>query len=104
MEVPDTVTQAIAFLKNEGYEADFNFVDGALCNHDSSVRCDPNEVVVERLFRFEGDSDPGDEMIVFGVVDPTTGVRGVVASAYGPAADPEVLDHLIGIASRRRGP
>ena len=58
------------------------------------------EADVQRMFRFEGESDPGDEMVVFGLVDPGTGAKGTLASAFGPAADPETLDHLVYLAAK----
>jgi len=39
-------------------------------------------------------------MVVFGLRDPISGRRGVLASAFGSAADPELLDHLYGMSSR----
>ena len=56
--------------------------------------CPIDQAVVERFYRFEGPSDPGDQMIVFGVRDPVTGLRGSLAAAYGPAADPGLYDNL----------
>lgn len=90
----------MALLRSEGYETEFRLVDGELhCDvHDAS--CPATEAVVEQLFRFEGMSDPGDEMIVFGLLDPISGRRGVLASGFGPSADPELLDHLTGLATR----
>ena len=52
------------------------------------------------MYRFEGPSDPGDEMIVFGLHDPATGIRGTLASAFGPSADPALADHLTDLARR----
>lgn len=100
VDAPDTVTEAIAFLHDAGYDLDLQLVDGNLVHDSACVTCRTEDAVVERLFRFEGPSDPGDEMIVLGVRDPHTGRRGVVASAYGPAADPEIIEHLHGLASR----
>lgn len=100
MDSPETVVEALALLQHEGYDLEYQLVDGRLrCDaHDRA--CPTGEAVVERLFRFEGPSDPGDEMIVFGLLDPISGRRGVLASGFGPSADPEVLDHLTGLASR----
>lgn len=103
MDSPDTVTEALALLRDQGYEAEFSLVDGHLTARGESD-CSVGTAEVERLFRFEGDSDPGDEMVVFGLRDPATGVRGRLASGFGPAADPDLLDHLVGLASRHRGP
>lgn len=49
------------------------------------------QLVIGQIFRFEGPTDPGDEAIVLGVSCPTCGAKGIVVSAYGPDADPELL-------------
>ena len=103
MNEPETVVDALRLLRADGYEIEFQLVDGHLvCNADDRS-CPASDAVVERLFRFEGPSDPGDEMVVFGLRDPESGRRGVLASAFGPAADPELLDHLVGLSQRFRG-
>ena len=100
MDAPETVVDAVRLLKEQGYDIEFQLVDGHLeCDADDR-RCPTGDAVVEQLFRFEGPSDPGDEMVVLGLRDPGTGRRGVLASGFGPAADPEVLDHLTGLATR----
>ncbi|MEO6989120.1 MAG: phosphoribosylpyrophosphate synthetase [Aquihabitans sp.] len=101
MYSPDTVTEALVYLRGEGYTADFSLADGHLtCG--GTVLCSVVEADVDRLFRFEGDSDPGDEMVVFALVDLASGTKGTLASAFGPAADPELLDHLVGLHTRSR--
>ena len=100
MDAPDTVTEALAMLDREGYDVDFQFVDGEITWEGRQQRCAVDDVVVEQVMRFEGPSDPGDEMIVFGLRDPSTGARGRLASAFGSAADPELVEHLAGLASR----
>ena len=104
MESPDTVTDAVRLLRADGYDADVELVDGHLRWGPAGVLCPVEVAEVDRLYRFEGDSDPGDEMVVFAVRDPATGLRGVLASAFGSAADPEVLDQLVGLSQRHRGP
>ena len=42
-------------------------------------------------------------MIVLGLRDPATGQLGVLASAFGLAADPEVIEHITGLATRFPG-
>ena len=101
MYSPDTVTEALVYLRGEGYTVEFSLADGHL-TCDSTMHCPVTEANVDRLFRFEGDSDPGDEMVVFALRDPATGVKGTLASGFGSAADPELLDHLIGLQTRAR--
>lgn len=100
MDAPETVVDALDLLRSQGYDTEFQLVDGCLRADGAELQCPTEDAVVERLFRFEGPSDPGDEMVVFGLRDPSSGVRGVLASGFGPSADPEVLDHLTGLASR----
>lgn len=96
---PDTVTEALALLRSEGYEADFELFDGHL-RAEGCALCTVDDVIVERRYRFEGDSDPGDEMVVFGLRDPATGTRGTFASAFGLNADPALADHLSDLSNR----
>lgn len=103
MDAPETVVDALRLLKADGYEIEFQLVDGQLqCDVDDRS-CPAVDAIVEKLYRFEGPSDPGDEMVVFGLRDPISDRRGVLATGYGPAADPELLDHVKGLASRFPG-
>lgn len=89
MDSPGTVTEAMHLLEAEGYRADFQVAPseagGPHRAHDASG------LVVRRTYRFEGETDPGDEAIVLGVECTTCGTLGIVVSAYGPDADPELL-------------
>ncbi|MEJ7584961.1 MAG: hypothetical protein WKF43_12990 [Acidimicrobiales bacterium] len=98
---PDTVTEATQMLEREGYDACVYLLDdGSLRFAGTEPTCPIDQAVVERMFRFEGDSDPGDEMVVFGLHYPAHDVRGTLVSAFGLAADPEALKHLTYIASK----
>lgn len=100
---PDTVTEALVRLISEGYTADYQLHDGVLRTGEpggAAQRCAVANAVVERMYRFEGSSDPGDEMVVFGIRNPDTDVRGTLVSAFGSAADPELLDQLTYLATK----
>jgi hypothetical protein len=97
--VPDTVTEAVELLRSQGYTADFELIDGTL-RAQPDVRCTVDVAEVEQLYRFEGPSDPGDEMIVFGLRDPATNTRGTLAAAFGHSADPELAHHLTHLRQR----
>lgn len=86
---PNTVTEAVNLLADEGYSANLGLRDESL-----HAEHDPNRFVIERIFRFEGDSDPADEAIVLGVFCPECDARGTVVSAYGHGADPVLLARL----------
>lgn len=103
MDAPDTVVDAIAHLRGQGYETEYQLEAGELRGRDGDQLCHVDEAVVEKVYRFEGPSDPGDEMVVFALRDPATGRRGYLASGFGAAADPEVLEHVTGLAARFEG-
>jgi hypothetical protein len=98
---PDTVTEAIAFLEAEGYSEEFDLDTRTLmcpaCGQASSLA----GAHVDHMFRFEGDSDPADEMIVLGLSCPACRRRGILVSAYGPAADREHAEALRTLAANR---
>ena len=84
---PETVTEALGFLAERGYGDAFELAVDGLGPAGSEQRHASATAQVDYEFRFEGESDPGDEMIVLGV---TCGgaARGSIVSAYGPSADP----------------
>ena len=64
MDAPDTVTEATRMLEAEGYTATVTLLDGGVLRFSGvDTPCGLDEAVVERMYRFEGDSDPGDEMV-----------------------------------------
>jgi hypothetical protein len=91
VDAAETVTDAISQLEGLGYRSDFSFADGTVQCRACSGSHDPTRIVVRHTFRFEGDTDPGDEAIVLGVECPACGVKGIVVSAYGPDASPEFV-------------
>jgi hypothetical protein len=98
----DTVTEAVAFLEGAGYTDELRLDSGDLaCNHpehDHSLAT----AIVDHEFRFEGESDPGDEMIVLGISSANGDTKGVLISAFGPSADPEHAEALVTLSHQRR--
>jgi hypothetical protein len=84
-----TVTEAIHELQAEGYTGNwFAAAGGRLVCGECGAEFDPADVTVDHVLRFEGQSDPDDEMIVFAVQGPC-GDRGIYSAAYGPYQSPE---------------
>jgi hypothetical protein len=69
---PSTVTEALNALREAGYTVDYQLVDGSLRADGGNAPCPIGQAVVERFYRFEGPSDPGDQMIVYALRDPNT--------------------------------
>ncbi|WP_210521585.1 cupin domain-containing protein [Hymenobacter terricola] len=78
-----TVSEVLAHLKKDGYTADFNLTDTCLVCPESALRLHPTEFVVDRHYRFEGASDPGDEAVVYAISSPVHHVKGTLVNGYG---------------------
>lgn len=91
MMTAESVTQAIALLEADGYRSDFSFSDAMVRCHGCGQSHPPAQLMVRHTFRFEGDTDPGDEEIVLGLECPSCGTRGIVVSAFGPDASPDFM-------------
>lgn len=89
-----TLSEILNKLKNEGYTVDFNLRDNCLVCQGNSLEIAPNEFVVDRHFRFEGMTDPGDEAIVYAISSVKHDIKGTLVNGYGIYSDP-LSDQMI---------
>ena len=84
MYVYDTVTEAVKGLKERGFTKDFNLKENCIvCDDD---KYNPEDFEITEVYRFEGNSDPADEAIVYGI-ESNKGDRGVLVNGYGTSAE-----------------
>ncbi|WP_432410678.1 phosphoribosylpyrophosphate synthetase [Rasiella sp. SM2506] len=85
----DTVTEAMADLRKLGYTIDFSILTEKECLicHLTATELSPDDFEIDQFYRFEGDSDPGDEMIVYAISSNKDNLKGIVVNAYGMYAD-----------------
>ena len=57
-----------------------------MCN-ENNFCLNPNEFEIVEVYRFEGESNPADEDIVYAIESKEGNIKGVVTSAYGLYAD-----------------
>jgi len=100
MEAPDTVTEAVAFLTDQGYVDELDIAAGGLVCPAADGSHPLASAVIDHQFRFEGPSDPADESIVLGITLPQWGRKGVLVSAYGPDTPPEQAEVLLALTRR----
>ena len=86
----DTVTEATAGLTERGYTTDFELMveKECLACRKTSLCLSPEEFEIDEIHRFEGDSDPGDEMIVYAISSNLHDIKGIVINGYGLYSDP----------------
>jgi len=80
----DTLSQAVDGLKERGYTHDFNLKENCLVCHGDKFNIDDFEIV--ETHRFEGNSDPADEAIVY-AIEGKNGKKGILVSGYGISAE-----------------
>lgn len=80
----DTVSEAVNGLKARGFELDFNLYENCLVCHGDKFNV--NDFKIMEVYRFEGDSDPSDEAVVY-AIQSVNGLKGVLVNGYGISAD-----------------
>jgi len=87
METYDTVTAALTGLKAKGYTLDFNIAFDKLMCSNNEVCLNPDEFEITEVYRFEGDTNPSDEDVVYAVASLDNTIKGTLTSAFGMYAD-----------------
>ena len=91
----DTLTDAIATLRQRGYGLDHNLTDaGAECVQTRET-LRPEELKVEETYRFEGDSNPDDNMVLYALQSRLNATnKGLLVAAYGPYVETQAADFI----------
>lgn len=80
----DTVTAAVNGLKQRGYTIDFNLSENCLVCHEGQFGAEDFGIV--EVYRFEGNTDPADEAVVYGI-ESNKGHKGILVNGYGISGD-----------------
>jgi hypothetical protein len=87
MENYETVVAALNGLKANGYVLDFNLAFDKIICHEKGLCLNPHEFEITEVFRFEGDTNPSDEDVVYAIQSKDGTLKGSMSSAYGMYAD-----------------
>lgn len=101
METYDTVTAALTGLKARGYITDFNIAFDKLMCSENKICLNPDEFEITEVYRFEGDSNPDDEDVVYAVESLDKKIKGTITSAFGMYADTVSAEMLRKIAMHK---
>ena len=80
-------------IVTDGYTEDFRVTETGLesLNHHQNYK--PEQVQVVNFFRFEGESDPDDNAILY-VIETSDGTKGTLVDAYGVYNDSRVTQFM----------
>jgi hypothetical protein len=98
----ETVSEAVKDLYKRGYTTDFLLLakQGRMYRRHSMTSLLPEEFAIDETYRFEGMTDPGDEMIVFAISSIQNQTKGIIVNGYGTYAD-EVATKIVQRLKRR---
>ena len=83
-----TLSEAINDLKKRGFTIDFNLgFNGIKSNNPMpSTSLAPDKFEITEVYRFEGETDPDDEAVVY-AIESKEGYKGILVNGYGISAD-----------------
>lgn len=81
-----TLTEVHKKLVTDGYKEEFTVADNLLKALSTGKQYSPAEVTINNFFRFEGQSDPGDNSILY-AIETNDKTKGTLVDAYGAGAD-----------------
>ena len=88
-----TLVYCLNYLVKQGFTADFKITSRGLTILGRDKTFLPEEVKILNFYRFEGDSDPADNSILY-AIEAGDGTRGTLVDAFGAYSDPKVTSFM----------
>jgi hypothetical protein len=85
----ETLLECLARAKKEGYTENFMANENGLVALTTTKTYTPSQVTIPDYFRFEGESNPDDNSILY-LIETNDGAKGILTDAYGAYADTNV--------------
>lgn len=80
-------------LRERSYTCDFELTAAGLYCKKCNEVFKSDDLIIERVYRFEGDSNPDDMAVLYGV-KAGNGMKGVIIDAYGTYDNNELGEFL----------
>ncbi len=82
-----TLVEVIEILRSRGYTEDFNLLEENLSYSRQGEEVNISDIVIDRIYRFTGLNDVGDESILYAMRNVKDGVKGILVNGYGTYTD-----------------
>ena len=89
-----TLVACTTMLDKLGFTTQFKATSNGLKSLTTDRTYKPNEVKVVNFYRFEGESDPEDNSILY-AIESVNGERGTLTDGYGPSSDTLVSKFIL---------
>lgn len=82
-----TLSEILKGLEEMGYTQDFNVEENCIVCQKENLTLSPEEFQIDRTIRFDGDSDPEYQSILYAISSPKYGIKGTLLNGYGTSAN-----------------
>lgn len=82
----------------DGYTEDFKVTENGLEGVQHHALYHPDQIEVVNFYRFEGESDPDDNAILY-IIETNDGKKGTLVDAYGVYSDGKVTQFMNSVQS-----
>ena len=81
-----SVSKALEDLYEKGFLKDYNL-------EDENIKKNPHQFEIVHIYRYEGNTDPGDEAVVYGI-ESTSGEKGVFVAGFSANSQNDAAEVL----------
>lgn len=88
-----TLSEVITNLTQKGYDIQFKVTEEGMVSLSTEKVYKPEHVKICHFYRFEGESNPADNSILY-AIETREGEKGTLVDGYGASSD-ELIDQFI---------
>lgn len=82
-----TLSESINGLVKLGYTHDFNIKNECIVCNRTNITLSPDDFQIDHVYRFEGDSDPEYQSILYAISSSKFDLKGTLVNGYGTSSD-----------------
>lgn len=82
-----TLSETINGLIGVGYIHDFNIQEECIVCRQTNDTLSPDDFQIDKVYRFEGASNPDDQAILYAISSPNFKLKGTLVNGYGMSND-----------------
>lgn len=89
----NTLSQVMVALKNKHCAKDFAYEDKKLVCKETNETFVPEDLILEKAYRFEGDSSPDDMCVLYHLIT-SGGTNGMLIDAFGTYSNAKIAEFI----------
>lgn len=101
MESFNTLLEAIQAYKEEGYTEDFNLQENCMVCSNGKYKLKAGDFLIDKHYRFEDNTDPSDQSIIYAISSDKYDVKGILVNAYGIYSDDMASEMIEALSVRK---